>query len=115
MMAITDECNESINEREIHMVVCGLEKDHTSDHLAIISWGIKNHSAYIPEKFIFHADIIMRLTDEIKSLENYLMNHGTVIPPNSKRNISLRLIELQKILNGDKPDDDNPKKNNLDN
>ena len=47
----------------------------------------------------------MRLEEEINKLQNYLVNHGNEMPPESKRNAYIKLIDLQKILKGDKPDD----------
>ncbi len=52
-----------------------------------------------------NADIVARLTEEIKRLQDYLIKHGHEMPPNSRRNISLNLIGLQKILKGDKPEE----------
>ena len=52
-----------------------------------------------------NADIVVRLNEEINRLQDYLIKHGHEMPPNSRRNISLNLIGLQKILKGDKPEE----------
>lgn len=98
-------CDERVNEGDKFTVTCGLDQGHTTDHLTVISWGDKNHFSYSPKEILLNADIIIRLREEIKSLENYLIKHGGEMPPESRRNISLRLIAFQKILKNDKPDD----------
>ena len=95
-----EKCCDAMNEGDMHLIVCGLDKGHTTDHLTVISWGEKNHFSYSPEEFLLNADIVIRLREETKSLENYLMHHANEMPDNSRREISLRLIAFQKILKG---------------
>ena len=104
-MTDKEKCGESMNEGDMHLINCGLDKGHTTDHLTVITWGSKNHFSYSPKEFLLHADIVVRLQEEIKNLENYLINHGHEMPDPSRRAISLRLIAFQKILKGDKPID----------
>ncbi len=104
-MTEKEKCDKAINEGDMYIIVCGLKKGHTTDHLAVITWGEKKHFSYSPEEFLLHADIIMRLDDEINRVQNYLINHGHEMPPESRRSVSLQLINLQKIRKGDKPND----------
>ena len=99
-------CGEAMNEGDMHLIVCGLDKGHTTGHLAVIAWGENNHFSYSPEEFLLHADIVMRLDDEINRVQKYLINHGHEMPPESRRNVSIQLINLQKIRKGDKPKDE---------
>ena len=50
-----------------------------------------------------NADVVARLKEEIKKLEDELMKHANEMPDLKRREISLKLIAYQKILNGDKP------------
>lgn len=52
-----------------------------------------------------NADIVARLKEEIKKLEDELMKHANEMRDLKRREISLKLIAYQKILNGDKPKD----------
>ncbi len=89
----------------MYPIICGLDKGHTTGQLAVVAWGDKNHISYSPKEFLLHADIVVRLEEKIKSLENYLIKHGHEMPDQSRRAISLQLIAFQKILEGDKPID----------
>ena len=104
-MTDKEKCGESMNDGDCFVIQCGLDKGHVTDHLTVITWGEKNHFSYSPEEFLLHADIVMRLDDEIKRVQHYLINHGHEMPPESRRNVSLQLINLQKIRKGDKPND----------
>ncbi len=59
-----------------------------------------------PDVSLVNADIVARLSEETSRLQSYLIKHGHEMPENSRREISLRLIAFQKILKGDKPNDD---------
>jgi len=104
-MTEKEKCGEPMNDGDCFVIQCGLDKEHTTDHLAVITWGEKKHFSYSPEEFLLHADIVMRLDDEINRVQKYLINHGHEMPPESRRNVSLQLINLQKIRQGDKPND----------
>lgn len=105
-MTDKETCGEPMINGDSWVIRCGLNKDHTTNHLAIISWGDeKNNFSYTVKEFLLQSDIIMRLKDEINRVQNYLINHGHEMPPESRRNVSLKLIDLQKILKDDKPND----------
>lgn len=93
-------CGKSMNEGDMHLIVCGLDKKHTTNHMAFISWGEENNFSYSIEEFLLESDIVTRLREETKSLENYLMHHANEMPENTRREISLRLIAFKKILKG---------------
>jgi len=98
-------CNEVMNQGDSFPIICGLDKGHPTNHMAFISWGEKNHFSYTIEEFLLQSDIIIRLDDEINRVQDYLIKHGNEMPPYSRRNVSLQLINLQKIRKGDKPND----------
>jgi len=52
-----------------------------------------------------NADVVARLKEEIKKLQDELIKYGTQMRDLKRREISLKLIAYQKILNGDKPID----------
>ena len=98
-------CGESMNEGDMHLIVCGLDKGHTTGHLAVIAWGENNHFSYSPKEFLSNADIGVRLTEETEILQNYLTKHGNEMPQSSQAVMLLRLISYQNIIIGDKPKD----------
>ena len=89
----------------VKIVNCGLNKKHTTAHLAIISWGEQNNFSYSIEEILLNGDIVMRLQDEINRMQDYLIKHGHEMPQEARRNVSLKLIDLQKIRQEDKPDE----------
>jgi len=94
-------CNEVMNEGDSFPIICGLDKGHTTGHLTVIGWGEeKKHFSYSHEELLLNADIVIRLREETKSLENYLRQHANEMRDNTRREISLRLIAFQKILKG---------------
>jgi len=93
-------CGESMNEGDSFVIRCGLDKGHTTNHMALISWGEKKHFSYSIEEFMLNADIVIKLREETKSLEKYLMHHANEMPDNTRRETSLRLMAYQKILKG---------------
>ncbi len=54
-----------------------------------------------------NADVVARLKEEIKKLQDELIKNGTQMPDLKRRNVSLRLIDYNRILKGDKPIDNN--------
>lgn len=54
-----------------------------------------------------NADVVARLKEEIKKLQDELIKNGTQMPDLKRRNVSLRLIDYNRILYGDKPIDNN--------
>lgn len=94
-------CGEPMNDRDSFVIRCGLDKGHTTSHLTVIGWGEKkNHFSYPLEELLLNADIVLRLREETKNLENYLMKHPNELPPQSRLFVSLKLKDFQKILKG---------------
>ncbi len=91
---------EICDEYSMMEINCGLEKGHTTNHLAVISWGEGETHSYSLEELLLDADIVARLREETKNLENYLMKHPNELPPQSKLYESLKLKDFQKILTG---------------
>ena len=50
-----------------------------------------------------NADVVARLKEEIKKLQDELIKNGTQMPDLKRRNVSLKLIDYNRILKGDKP------------
>lgn len=98
-------CGEAMNDGDSFVIRCGLDKEHTTNHMAVISWGEENKFSYSIEEILLNGDIVMRLDDEINRVQDYLIKHGHEMPAESRRNVSLKLIDLIKIRKGDKPDD----------
>jgi len=52
-----------------------------------------------------NADVVARLKEEIKKLQDELIKNGTQMSDLKRRNVSLKLIDYNRILKGDKPID----------
>lgn len=57
------------------------------------------------DKALLDADTVARLEEEIAKAKNELRKNAFNISDNQRRNLSLKIIDYQKILYGDKPHD----------